>query len=128
AEGIVADQYVTGGMILRGWPLSVESAALSSSEGTVKVPGFTEPILIGSIAGGRERSRIVIGPVRIALGGNPRDVILAKRRHLAPATENAADLTFTQDFNTDAGGISAEASLPKSEDLLQLAAQHAWTS
>jgi len=126
AEGIVADQYFTGGMILRGWPLSVESAALSSSEGTVKVPGFTEPILIGSIAGGRERSRIVIGPVRIALGGNPRDVILAKRRHLAPATENAADLTFTQDLKTDAGGISVEASLPKAEDFLKLAAFLGW--
>src|SRR5205807_5239827 len=87
AEGIVADQYFTGGMILRGWPLSVESAALSSSEGTVKVPGFTEPILIGSIAGGRERSRIAVGPVRIALGGNPRAALLAKRCYPAPAPE-----------------------------------------
>jgi len=35
AEGIIADQYFTGGMILHGWPLSIQSAALSSNGGTV---------------------------------------------------------------------------------------------
>src|SRR2546429_9700034 len=60
AEGIIADQYFTGGMILHGWPLSIQSAALSSNGGTVKVPGFVEPVRIGRVNGGRERSRMVI--------------------------------------------------------------------
>ncbi len=132
AEGISADQYFTGGMILHGWPLSIESAALSSSEGTVKVPGFVEPIRIDPITGGRERSRIVIGPVRIALGGGPRDAAAPKRRHGMLAFENAADLTFTQDLKTDSGSINIEGSVSKVEDFLKLAASlgrqvnHGW--
>src|SRR5690349_17355373 len=64
AEGITADPYFTGGMILRGWPLRIESAALSSSGGTIKVPGFAQTVRIGSLNGGLERSNLVIGPVR----------------------------------------------------------------
>ncbi|HVH72146.1 MAG TPA: AsmA family protein, partial [Candidatus Dormibacteraeota bacterium] len=77
AEGITADQYFTGGMILRGWPVSLESAALSSNGGTVRIPGF-EPVRIGPVNGGRERSNLVIGPVRIALGGDARNAAAPK--------------------------------------------------
>lgn len=132
AEGVTADQYFTGGMILHGWPLSIESAALSSNGGTVKVPGFVEPLRIGRVNGGRERSRIAIGPVRVALGGDPREVIAPKRRRAAPAAENAADLTFTEDLKSDSGGISIEGNISKIEDFLKLAASlgrqinHGW--
>ena len=132
SEGVTADQYFTGGMILHGWPPSIESAALSSNGGTVKVPGFVEPLRIGRVNGGRERSRIAIGPVRVALGGDPREVIAPKRRRAAPAVENAADLTFTQDLKTDSGGISIEGNISKVEDFLKLAASlgrqinHGW--
>lgn len=132
AEGVTADQYFTGGMILHGWPLSIEAAALSSNGGTLKVPGFVEPLRIGRVNGGRERSRIAIGPVRVALGGDPREVIAPKRRRAAPAVENAADLTFTQDLKTDLGGISIEGNISKVEDFLKLAASlgrqinHGW--
>ncbi|HEX2664557.1 MAG TPA: AsmA family protein [Candidatus Acidoferrum sp.] len=132
AEGVTADQYFTGGMILHGWPLSIESAALSSNGGTVKVPGLAEPLRIGRVNGGRERSRIAIGPVRVALGGDPREVIAPKRRRAAPAVENAADLTFTQDLKTDYGGISIEGNISKVEDFLKFAASlgrqinHGW--
>src|SRR5437016_7740315 len=123
AEGIIADQYFTGGMILHGWPLSIQSAALSSNGGTVKVPGFVEPVRIGRVNGGRERSRMVIGPVRVALGGAPREVIAPKLRRAAPAMENAADLTFTQDLKTGSGSIGIEGNISKVEDFLKLAAR-----
>lgn len=132
AEGIAADPYFTGGMILRGWPLSIESAALSSSGGTVKVPGFAEPVRIGPVNGGLERSGLVIGPVRVAMGGDARDVIAPKRRRVALAMENAADLTFTQDVKTNAGNLSIEGNVSKVEDFLKLAASlgrqvnHGW--
>lgn len=132
AEGVTADPYFTGGMILRGWPLSIESAALSSSGGTVKVPGFAEPVRIGPVNGGLERSNLVIGPVRIALGGDVRDVLAPKRRLVPSAMENAADLTFTQDVKTLAGNVSVEGNISKVEDFLKLAASlgrqvnHGW--
>lgn len=132
AEGITADPYFTGGMILRGWPLSIKSAALSSSGGTVKVLGFAEPVRIGPVNGGLERSNLVIGPVPVALGGDAHDVITPKRRRVALAMENVADLTFTQDLKTHAGNLSIEGNISKVEDFLKLAASmgrqvnHGW--
>ena len=132
AEGITADPYFTGGMILRGWPLSIESAALSSKGGTMQVEGFTEPVRIGPVNGGHERSNLVIGPVRVALGGEPHDVIAPKRRRVALAMENAADLTLTQDLKTHSGNLSVEGNISKVQDFLKLAASlgrqvnHGW--
>jgi len=122
AEGVAAEQYFTGGMILRGWPMSLESAALSSSGGIVKVPGFPQPVRIGPLNGGRERGVLTIGPARVALGGEARDVMAPKRRRVALAMENAADLTFTHDLNTHAGSISIEGNVFKVADFLKLSA------
>ena len=132
AEGVTAEQYFTGGMILRAWPLSIESAALSSNGGILKTPGFAEPMRIGPVNGGRERSKLMIGPVRIALGGELREVSAAKKRHAALAVQNAADLTFTQDLNTHAGSIGIEGNITKVADFLKFAADlgrpltHGW--
>lgn len=132
AEGITADPYFTGGMILRGWPLSIESAAFSSSGGTIKVPGFAETVRVGSVNGGLERSNLVIGPMRVALGGDARDVIAPKRRRVALAMENAADLTLAQNLRTHVGNLSVDGNISKVEDFLKLAASlgrqvnHGW--
>ena len=132
AEGVSADQYFTGGMIVHGWPLSVESAALSSNGGTVKVPGLTGPVRIGRVNGGRERSRIVIGPVRVALADDLREAGPARRRHAGGTAGDAADVTFTQNLSTDSGSISIEANTSKVEAFLKLAASlgrpinHGW--
>ena len=120
-EGVTAEQYFTGGMILRGWPLSLESAALSSSGGIVNVPGFA-PVRIGPLTGGRERGALTIGPVRLALGGEVHDVMAPKRRRVALAMDDAADLTFTHDLNTQAGSVSIEGNFSKAEDFLKLSA------
>jgi hypothetical protein len=132
AEGVTAEQYFTGGMIVRGWPLAVESAALSSNIGVVRVPGFAEPVRIGPVRGGRDRSMVMIGPVRVALGGDIREVSAPKKRRVALAMNNAADLTLEHDLNTQAGTISIEGNILKSEDFFKLAAafghqlNHGW--
>ena len=132
AEGITAEQYFTGGMILRGWPLAVESAALASNGGVVRVPGFAEPMRVGPVHGGRERSMLVIGPVRVALGGDLRDVVAPKRRRIALAMNNAADLTLEHDLNTQAGSIAIEGNFFEAEQFLKLSAafgyplNHGW--
>jgi len=131
-DGVTAEQYFTGGMILRGWPLALESAALSSGGGILKVPGFVEPLRIGPFSGGRERDGLTLGPVRVSLGGEPRDVAVPKRRRVALAMENAADLTFAHDLNSQAGSISVEGNILKVEDFLKLSTafghqlQHGW--
>src|SRR5260370_25450649 len=102
AEGVTAEQYFTGGMILNGWPLQLESAALSSSGGVVKVPGAAEPLRTGPVSGGRERDMLVFAPVRIALGGEIREGTAPYSRRAALSIHNAANLTLTQHLRTQA--------------------------
>src|SRR5207302_1098853 len=78
------------------------------------------------------RSNLVIGPVRLAFGEEPREVIAPKRRRVPLAMDNTADLTFTQNLKTGAGGISIEGNISKVENFLKLAAavgrkvNHGW--
>jgi len=65
---------------------------------------------------------LAIGPVRVALGGEIRDVVTPKRRRVALTMENAAELTFAHDLNTQVGSIRVEGNLNKVEDFLKLSA------
>jgi hypothetical protein len=120
ADGVTAEQYFTGGMLARGWPLIVESAALSSNVGIVRVPGFTQPLRIGPVNGGRDRSNLVVGPVRVALGGTVSDVVAPKRPHIALAMNDAAEITLSQDLQTRAGSIAVEGDTAHVQDFLRL--------
>jgi len=122
AEGVTAEQYFTGGMILRAWPLTLESAALSSTGGIARVPGFASSIRIGPLRGGHERGTLRLGPMRVALGGAAREGPVSKGRRPASAIENAADLTFTQDLSSGSGSISVEGNIDEVGDFLKLSA------
>src|SRR2546427_6061826 len=75
---------------------------------------------------------LVVGPVRVALGGDIRDVMAPKRRRVALAMNNAADLTLIHDLNTQAGSVSIEGNFFAVEDFLKLSAafgrqlNHGW--
>jgi len=132
AEGLAAEQFFTGGATLRGWPLHLEVAALSSTGGVLNIPGFSAPIRIGPVSGGTIRSKLIFDPVRIALGGEYRDVAAPKKRRIASLMENAADLTIQHDLNSQQGSISVEGRADKVEDVLKIAAvlgrpiNHGW--
>ncbi|HEY6384983.1 MAG TPA: AsmA family protein [Candidatus Acidoferrum sp.] len=131
-DGISAEQFFTGAMTLRGWPLEIGEAAFSSSGGVVKVPGLKVPVRIGPLRIGRERNQLVSEPIRIALGGAARDVFAPKKRRMATLMDNAADITFSQDLNTQTGSISIEGHVQKVEAALKTAAafgrpvNHGW--
>ncbi len=131
-DGISAEQFFTGGMTLRAWPLEIESAAFSSNGGVVKVPSLKVPLRIGPMRLGRERTMLVSEPVRIALGGAARDVLAPKRRRMATLMDNAADITFNQDLSGRVGSISIEGHVQKVEEVLKAAAafgrpiNHGW--
>ncbi len=131
-DGISAEQFFTGAMTVRGWPLDVEEAAFSSNGGIVRVPGLKVPVRVGPVRVGRERTTLVSEPVRIALGGAPRDVIAPKKRRMATLMENAADITLNHDLNSQSGSLSVEGHIQKVEDFLKTAAafghpiNHGW--
>jgi hypothetical protein len=122
AEGISTEAYFTGGMIVRGWPLTLESAAVSSSGGIARIPVLTQPIRIGPFSGGRQRSNLVIGPVRIALGETVRKVDTTKKRGATQPIENAVELTLSHDLNAHSGGLSIEGNVTQVENFLKLTA------
>ncbi len=131
-DGISAEQFFTGAMTLRGWPLELESAAFSSNGGVVKVPGLKVPVRIGPVRVGRERNLLMLEPIRVALGGAARDVIAPKKRRMATMMDNAADITLNHDLNTQTGSISIEGHVQKVEEVLKAAAafgrpiNHGW--
>ncbi len=131
-DGISAEQFFTGAMTLRGWPLEIGEAAFSSNGGVVKVPGLKVPVRIGPVRIGRERDLLVSEPIRVALGGAARDVFAPKKRRMATLMDNAADITFTQDLNAQSGSISIEGHVQRVEEVLKTAAalgrpvNHGW--
>lgn len=122
SEGVAAEQYFTGGMILRAWPLTLESAAISSGGGIVRIPGLPQPIRVGPFSGGRQRSYLMIGPVRIALGEAIRRVDAPKKHGATQLMENTVELTLSHDLTTRSGSLSIEGNITRVEDLLKLAA------
>jgi hypothetical protein len=130
--GISAEQFFTGAMTVRGWPLELEGAAFSSNGGVVRVPGLKVPVRIGPVRIGRERNLLVSEPVRIALGGDARDLFAPKKRRMAALMDNAADITLHHDLDARSGSISIEGHVQKVEDVLKAAAafgqplNHGW--
>ena len=122
AEGVTAEQYFTGALRLRGWPLQLEEAAFSSREGTVIVPGFAVPIRIGAVQGGGDAQKFVMEPVRVSLQGKSRGVTPASsKKHGATDLLNSAEIGFAHTFETRAGALSVDWRVEKIEELLKIA-------
>jgi hypothetical protein len=136
-DGISAEQFFTGAMTLRGWPLELSDAAFSSEGGEVRVPGLSFALRVGSFEGGRERDKLTVEPVRISYtdpnradsGANP--AAAAKRRNLLEGTGTVA-VGFAHDFTKHAGAISIEGRVERAEDVLRIASafgrtlNHGW--
>ncbi|HKV22963.1 MAG TPA: AsmA family protein [Candidatus Acidoferrum sp.] len=125
-DGARVDQYFTGALRLRGWPLRVETAAFSSNGGAVQVPALNSPLRIGPVRFERERESLVSEPVRFALGASPRDVSSSRRTRPSTTSENSGELTFSTDLN-GAGSLGIEANLQKSEEFLKAASALGYT-
>jgi uncharacterized protein involved in outer membrane biogenesis len=139
ADGVTAEQYFTGALKLRGWPMELEAAAFSSRGGEIKLPGMTEPIRIGAVEGGAEPAKLVIEPVRISFAGKSspattpaKATVAASKRGTTAEMQNAAEIAFAHDFETHAGGVSINGRVDKIENLLKLTAafgrqiNHGW--
>jgi AsmA family/AsmA-like C-terminal region len=131
AEDVTADAFFTGGVTLRGWPLSVEQAGFSSAGAVVKLPGAMESVRIGAMRGGRERDKFVVEPVRFLLGNENASTAVAGSAKLGatslsskrkPITElkNEGQLGFVYDFESHAGSVLVNGRIDKAQDFLAL--------
>ncbi|MCU1239348.1 MAG: hypothetical protein JWO71_74 [Candidatus Acidoferrum typicum] len=125
-NAIVADQFFTGEIALRGWPLEVQDAAFSSFGGEMRIPGLRAPLRIGAFQGGRQRANLNVGPIRISYsspeGSEALPVAVStmtKRRSLAEA-KTVASIGFTHDFSSRIGGLSIDGRTDNAQDLLKV--------
>ncbi|MGB2590363.1 MAG: AsmA family protein [Candidatus Acidiferrum sp.] len=131
-DGVSLDQYFTGALTLRGWPLKLEGAAFSSNGGVAHVPGLNVPVRIGPVRLQRERNSLVSEPVRFALSDSLRDLIVPKKQRSSAPMENSAEITFTGDLGGESASLSIEGQAQKAEDVLRVAAafgrpiNHGW--
>jgi AsmA family len=124
-EGTVSiEQYFTGTVTLRGWPLQLQDAAFSSEGGIAHVRELTAPLRIGSVEGGRTRGRLTIDPVRIsygaASGAEPALSAAALRRHGATEPHGFVNVGVVHDFDKHAGAVSIEGHVDRVEDALSV--------
>ena len=137
-EKITADQFFTGTMTLRGWPLELHDAAFSSLGGELNVPGLGVPLKLSAFSGACQHARLMAGPVRVSYGvANPtgvqdsRSATTSKRRSM-PENSSSVDISFTHDFSKHIGAVTVDGHLDKVQDALTLAAgfgrrlNHGW--
>jgi AsmA family len=125
SNAIVAEQFFTGAITLRGWPLEVDEAAFSSRGGELRIPGLA-PLRIGAFQGGRQRASLDVTPVRISYAAPERGelaaltaVAVAKRRS-AVESKGALEVGFTHDFSKRVGGVSIDGRVENVEDVLRI--------
>jgi len=127
-DAIAVNEYFTGQMSLRGWPLQLEDAAFSSEGGEAHVPGFVSPVRIGTVNGGRHRSEFAIEPVRLSYGpfgsrSEPASVITTSsaKRRLTAEGRGIVNIGLTHDFDADAGRFTIDGHVDRTADVLKIA-------
>jgi hypothetical protein len=125
-DSISVEQYFTGGVTLRGWPLQVHDAAFSSEGGEAHVAQWPSPLRIGPVEGGNRRGVLKIDTVRVSYAGSARmesgtSATLAPKKRVAIETRATANITLLHDFDKHAGGISMDGHADRVEDVLRVA-------
>jgi len=132
AEELAADQYFTGALKLHGWPLELDDAGFSSNGGDLRFPGMTEVVHIGTVHGGRIRSKFFVEPVHVALVSDTGKNAVALKRKPSPQPQSSADLSLVHDFGTQTGFIGIDGHMEKLEQGLKMASalgrqiNHGW--
>jgi hypothetical protein len=136
---ISVEQYFTGAMTMRGWPLELEDAAFSSEGGEAQVPGLNSALRIGAVEGGLQKAKLALEPVRISYGAHSRaestsaiSGTAALKRRGGIENHDAVNIGFAHDFEKHAGSLSIDGHVEKIEDVFQLSAafgrplNHGW--
>jgi hypothetical protein len=127
AEGVVAEQYFTGGVALSGWPVKLDAAAFSSHGGRIALPGFTEAFRIGSVRGGMEKNAFVLEPAAVHWGSNvsnadvPHKNPEPQKGKTAPLAPNSLAIGLRYDFDSGEGEASLTGQSENTEDVLKAA-------
>lgn len=126
AEGFSAEGYLSGAAAVRGWPLAVETMALSSGGITLHAPDLPQSLSIGPLEGGLRRNRLTLDPffcrwVNEKSGSGAKSKG-ASRSAASEKTGDSVQLAVTQDLDRHTGVLTAAGRLDRIEDFLSLTA------
>lgn len=124
-NAIVAEEYFTGAAVLRGWPLEIGEAAFSSAGGEVRVPGLDAPVRVGAFLGGRQRTSLIVAPVRISYAMPERGestplLAVATKRRSGGESKSEVSVSFTHDFSGRTGSLSMDGRTENAEAVLKV--------
>ncbi len=126
ADTISAEQFFTGTLQLQAWPFELQEINVSSLGGAVNLRGSEDTLRIGPFHAARNRNRLTMEPIRIALVSNslaaPLPRIDRSTKLRAPGDSSGeASLTLIHDFASHSGGIGVQGHVDNAEKVLKLA-------
>jgi len=139
SEEVLGEQFFSGEGTVQGWPLQWDGTRIASDGGSLRLPGFQQPVRIGRMRGEMLGEKFSVEPVRVALGPPAKEAApvskpekpVAKGRS-APELRNSVELRFAHDFAAGHGDLRIDGRLDKVEDFFKAAAalghtlNHGW--
>ncbi len=139
AEEVTAEQFFRGEGTVLGWPLQCEGARMASDGGSLRLPGFQQPVRIGEVRGEMRGGKFSVEPVRVTLEPPAKEAAPASksekpaaRGRTAAEAPNSVELQFAHDFAAGHGDLRIEGRLDKVQDFFKAAAamghtlNHGW--
>ena len=139
AEEVTAEQFFSGEGTVRGWPLQWEGTRIASDGGSLRLPGFQQPVRIGEVRGEMRGEKFSVEPVRVTLRPPAKEAAppvrsekLAAKGRTAAGPANSVELRFAHDFAAGHGDLRIEGRLDKVQDFFKAAAamghtlNHGW--
>jgi hypothetical protein len=127
AEGLDARQAFKARFAVRGFPLSWEDLQVSSASGQLRLPGYAQPIRIGTVLGAAHNNFFELLPVQVSLE-TPKKEASTKPEKNVPKTIVAAAATdqlefrFRDDFIAGKGSLRLAGKLDDASDFFKAAA------
>ncbi len=128
-DGLSIQEFLAGSATLRGWPLTIEDAEVSSDGGVLQVPGLDGQLQLAAFSSSSDQTQFSLGPLHVshvsAKGKQPS--FLASLSASAEASGGSADqiafyLGFTHDFQKHRGSLSIGGDAENVQEILKLAA------
>jgi hypothetical protein len=139
SEQVSIEELFTGSGTVSGWPLNLEEAHVTGTNGTLRVPGTLQPMRIGVIRGELRNRIFTVEPVRLSLNeANPQQSNTGKTEKVgvkprsAAEMQDFAEIRAAHDFSTQAGALRLEGRLEKAENFFKVASafgktlNHGW--
>ena len=139
AEEVAVGQFFSGEGTVRGWPLQWEGARIASDGGSLRLPGFQQPVRIGEVRGEMRGEKFSVEPLRVALGPPAKEATppvksekLAAKGRTAAEPANSVELRFAHDFAAGQGDLRIDGRIDKVQDFFKAAAamghtlNHGW--